>query len=152
MSQNIDYNLSNIIIISCLTIDNFDILVYSDDSKLKIWREIKLPIIIVKGWTFPEDELSSKAVIEMVQKATKEVFGKDGICPIIPGEITIVPGLESVSVRLALTEPVIEIYLYEGEERTPEFLDQIKIEFEKEMDNRFSVVVSAQPKDLFIIM
>jgi len=152
VSQNIDYSLSNIAIIFCLAIDSLDILVYPDDSKLKIWREIKLPIIIVKGWTFSEDELSPKAVIEMVQGATKKVFGEDGICPIISGEITIVPGLESVSVRLALTEPVIEIYLYEGKGRTPEFLDQIKIEFEKEMDNRFSVVVSAQPKDLFITM
>ncbi|MCK5475913.1 MAG: hypothetical protein KAI71_05015 [Candidatus Pacebacteria bacterium] len=111
-----------------------------------------MPIIIVKGWTFPEDELLPKLIIKMVQEAAKEVFGEDGICPIPPGEITIVPGLELPSVRLALTKPTIEIYLYKKEERTPEFLNQIEIEFEKEMGDRFSVIVNPQPEELFITM
>ncbi len=138
--------------ISCLIIDNFNILIYSDDSKLRIWRKIKVPIIIAKGWTFPEDKLLPNLIIEMVQKAAKEVFGENGICPIIPGEITIVPGIEPVSARLGLTKPTIEIYLYKKEERTPEFLNQIKIKFEKEMDDRFSVIVSSKPEELFITM
>ena len=111
-----------------------------------------MPIIIAKGWTFPEDKLLPNLIIEMVQKAAKEVFGENGICPIIPGEITIVPGIEPVSARLGLTKPTIEIYLYKKEERTPEFLNQIKIKFEKEMDDRFSVIVSSKPEELFITM
>jgi hypothetical protein len=112
----------------------------------------KLPVIIVKGYALPQDILLMKELILSVKEATEKIFGENGICPIEPNEINIVPGFtEPISVRLALTvKPTVEIYLYQKEERTPELLNQIQIEFEKVMNDRFSVIINSQPAELFV--
>ena len=111
-----------------------------------------MPVIIVKGYALPQDVLLTKELVRLAKETAEKVFGKDGICPIEPGEINIIPGFtEPINVRLALTvKPTVEIYLYQKEERTPELLNQIRIEFEKAMNGRFSVIINSQPAELFV--
>jgi hypothetical protein len=111
-----------------------------------------LPVIIVKGYALPQDILLMKELILLAKEAAEKIFGENGICPIEPNEISIIPGFtEPISIRLALTvKPTVEIYLYQKEERTPELLNQIQIEFEKAMNGCFSVVINSQPAELFI--
>ena len=106
----------------------------------------------MRGYALKQDKLFKKELIRLAKEASESIFGKNGICPVEPGQVSIVPGFINPPniLTVANIKPTVEIFLYDTEERTSELIDQIQTEFEKAMNGRFSIKINSQPAELFV--